>query len=225
MRTERAYLPGLLIAVVLLADPATSKAQSARATRADAAASIGWLYLDTRVGRPGDQTRWDGGLYGGVSAGWYWSHNLKTEVEVGAAAEAHGYGNELVARDGRMLSRFRHTTTQRNALAISQQYQFGQNAWFHPHVALGGAIALDTRTEYYEAIFDYFDPNRAPGDPVEPARVDGPDRVTTFRPFIAIGFKAYVTRRAFMRSDLRAAGTTGRGVDEVQLRVGFGIDL
>ena len=225
MRTHRTYISGLLLAAGLLAYPGNTAAQTPRATRADAAAHIGWLYLDTRVGRSGDQARWDGDLYGGVSAGWYWTENLKTEIEAGGAGEAHGYGNELVVRDGRILSRFRHTTTQRNTVAISQQYQFGRNAWFHPHVALGGAIAFDTRTEYYEAIFDYFDPNRPPGVPVEPARVDGPERVTTFRPFVAVGFKTYVTRRAFMRSDLRVAGTTGRGVDEVQLRVGFGIDF
>jgi len=181
--------------------------------------------MDTRVGRPGDQARWDGALYGVVSAGWYWTDNWKTEIEAGGAGETHGYGNEVVVRDGRILGRFRHTTTQRNTLAIAQQYQFGRNAWFHPHVAVGGSIAFDTRTEYYDPIFDFFDPNRAPGEPVEPARVDGPERVTTFRPYVAVGFKAYVTQRAFMRSDLRVGGTTGRGVDEVVLRIGFGIDF
>ena len=55
--------------------------------------------------------------------------------------------------------------------------------------------------------------------------MDGPDRVTTFRPFFGLGAKAYVSSRAFVRSDLRVAGTTGRGVDEVMVRVGFGIDF
>jgi hypothetical protein len=191
----------------------------------DVAGNIGWVHLDTRVGRPGDQSRWDNALFGGVTAGWYWTDHLKTEIEAGGASEAQGHGNEIVVRDGRIVSRFRQTTTQRNTLAIAQQYQFGRNAWFHPHVSVGAAVAFDTRTEYYDPIYDYFDPNRGSNEPIEPAHVDGPDRVTTFRPFFGLGAKAYVSSRAFVRSDLRVAGTTGRGVDEVMVRVGFGIDF
>ena len=205
--------------------PAGLAAQSPPTQRMDVAANVGWLYLDTRVGRPGDQARWDNAVYGGVTAGWYWTDHLKTEVEAGGATEAQGYGNEIVVRNGRILSQFRQTKTQRNTLSIAQHYQFGRNAWFHPHVGIGAAVAFDTRTDYYDPIFDYFGPTRGPDNPVERERVEGPARVTTFRPFVTIGFKAYVGSRAFVRSDLRIAGTTGRGVDEALARVGFGIDF
>lgn len=191
----------------------------------DAAANIGWLHLDTRVGRAGDQARWDNTLVGGISAGWYWTDHVKTEIEVGGASEAQGFGNEIAVRNGRIVSQFRQTRTRRKIVSVAQHYQFGRNVWFHPHVATGAAVAFDERTEYYDPIFDFFDPNRSSNDPVEPARVEGPSRVTTFRPFFSVGAKAYVTPRAFVRSDLRVAGTTGRGIDEVMARFGFGFDF
>jgi len=79
---------------------ATPQAQSRTTPSADLAASLGWLYLDTRVGRPGDQARWDGTLHGGITAGWYWTDNLKTEIEAGGASEAQGFGNEIVQPPG-----------------------------------------------------------------------------------------------------------------------------
>lgn len=215
----------LSTAGLLLALPGQAAAQAPGTQRGDIAASIGWLYLDTRVGRPGDQARWDGAGYGGVTAGWYWTDNWKTEIDAGGAGEAQGYGNEIITVGGRPFYRFRQTLTQRKAVGISQQYQFGRNAWFHPHVAAGGSMAFDTRTDRYDPVFDFYDPGRPAGLPLEPARTEGPTRVTTFRPHISAGFKAYVTQRAFVRSDVRVSGTTGRGVDEVLARIGFGIDF
>ena len=211
--------------MTLLWMPATAAAQPAPTRRMDVAASIGWLHLDTRVGRAGDQARWDSAFVGGVSAGWYWTDHLKTEIDAGGATEAQGFGNEIVVRDGRILNRFRQTRTQRTMLAVSQQYQFGRNAWFHPHVAAGVAVAFDRRTDYYDPIFDFFDPNRSRNEPLEPARTEGPSTVTTFRPFFGVGAKAYIASHAFVRSDLRVGGTTGRGIDEVIARIGVGFDF
>ena len=46
---------------------------------------------------------------------------------------------------------------------------------------------------------------------------------TEVRPFVATGFKAYMTQRAFFRSDVRVG--VRDGVDEVLLRFGFGVDF
>ena len=216
------WTAGVALALGLTA--AAAEAQTTPVVRGDVTASIGWLGFDTRTPRrPGDQKQWDGTLYGGLSAGWYWTDHFKTEVELGAAQEAHGFGFELVNVDGRILNRYRRSTVDRRILGLSQQYQYGRNAWFHPHVAFGVSIAFDRRTDYYDPLVNYTVPGYRE---VEPARTEGPLRSTSVRPFLGGGFKAYLSPRAFFRMDARlGGGTAKRGLDEALARIGFGIDF
>jgi hypothetical protein len=219
------YLGFLLVAAAMLAVPVESAAQAAPRQRGDVTASFGWLYLDTQVERAGNRTPRDNTLYGGVAAGWYWTEHLKTEIEAGAGTEGEGYGNDVLTRNGRIVSRFHRGTVQRKSIGIAQQYQFGRNAWFHPHVAAGVTLDFDTRTHQYDAIVDFFDPTRPGGSVIEPARTEGPIRSTTLRPHVGAGFKAYVSQRAFFRADVRVGGFTSHGVDDVLARIGFGFDF
>jgi hypothetical protein len=217
--------PGGLLLLFCLAG-GTAEAQSAPPARADVTATIGWLGLDTGQRQFGDD-EWDGTFVGALSAGWYWTDHLKTEVEAGAVSEAEGFGSVSTRTEGQFSTRYRRSTVQRNAIGISQQYQFGRNAWFHPHVAAGVSIAFDTRLDHYDPTYG-FDPVSRTSSIIEPGRTEGPMRTTTVRPFLAGGFKAYVTPRVFVRSDVRAGvGTRGvaRGIDELLARIGMGIDF
>jgi hypothetical protein len=58
---------------------------------------------------------------------------------------------------------------------------------------------------------------------VEPERREGPATRQRATAFAAAGFKAYVARRGFFRSDLRVAFTDR--VEDVTVRFGFGVDF
>ena len=62
-----------------------------------------------------------------------------------------------------------------------------------------------------------------PGRVLAPERVEGPRTEVKVTPFVATGFKAYVTPRAFFRSDIRFGIRSG--IDDVLIRAGFGIDF
>jgi hypothetical protein len=62
-----------------------------------------------------------------------------------------------------------------------------------------------------------------PGRVILPEQREGPRTEVSVRPFLATGFKAYMTPRGFFRSDIRV-GFRG-GADQVLLRFGFGIDF
>lgn len=218
-------MPGIGLQLLLLClSGGAVEAQTAPTARADVTVTAGWMGLDTGVPRLGNDD-WDGTLSGGVSAGWYWTDHVKTEIEIGAAGEAEGFGSEVTRIDGRDVHRLRRSTLDRRAIGVMQQFQYGRNAWFHPHVAAGISVAFDTRMDHYEPAFGY-DPVTRRSHVIEPARTEGPIRTTTVRPFLAGGFKAYLTPRVFVRTDVRAGGGGAtRGIDELIARVGLGIDF
>jgi len=109
----------------------------------------------------------------------------------------------------------------RRTVGVSQQYQFFHNVWFHPHVAAGVNITRVRQRDDPSRIYLY--------DPVtgtsrfEPPRAGTERTSVTANPFIAIGYKAYLSDRAFFRNDLRIAFRGGP--NETVLRLGFGFDF
>lgn len=51
----------------------------------------------------------------------------------------------------------------------------------------------------------------------------GPTTTLRVRPCLETGFKAYMTPRAYFRGDMRVL--VHKGIDEVLLRCGFGVDF
>ena len=78
---------GLLLLAGIVAIPEAAEAQATARPRGDVAANLGWLYIDTGVERAGNRTPRDNTLYGGVTAGWYWTDHFKTEIEAGGGSE------------------------------------------------------------------------------------------------------------------------------------------
>jgi hypothetical protein len=209
----------LAVALVTAASEASAQ-PGPRLVRGDLSGSAGWLSAGTLINSPRDSRDWHSSLFGVVSAGWYWTDNLKTEIDVGAGTQAYAYGFQYVVVDGRQAYRNSNYTFSRRILGISQQYQFFRNAWFHPHVAAGANLTWERATErFHTALVDSLgDPRGLPA-----AGIEGPNTTFTARPFVATGFKAYMTPRSFFRSDLRVR--FHGGPDESQLRFGFGIDF
>jgi hypothetical protein len=83
-------------------------------------------------------------------------------------------------------------------------------------------LAWDRRNDYTQPIFG-FDPVTRTSRQLEPAHLEGPVTDYVARPFVGAGFKAYMTRRAFFRGDLRVGFKNE--IDETLLRFGFGVDF
>ena len=114
----------------------------------------------------------------------------------------------------------RRELSRRN-VGVSQQYQFFRNAWFHPHLAAGVHLAWERRTDHTQPIFGYNPVTGTSGQ--EAPRSFAPETKFVVRPFVGAGFKAYMTRQAFFRSDLRIGFRSG--IDEARLQFGFGADF
>jgi hypothetical protein len=217
VKTLHCFL-GLALAAVFLS--VGEAAAQAPLVHCDVAASVGWLRARTTDASPGDYADWHSSLFGAASAGWYWTDNLKMEIDVGAGTRATAFRYRQITIDGRQNYLASETTFARRTLGISQQYQFFRNAWFHPHVAAGANLTWERTTEHFQAVAAFDSASRRV---LLPERTEGPRTEMTVRPFVAAGFKAYMTPRSFFRSDLRVA--FHGGADEALLRFGFGIDF
>lgn len=193
--------------------------------RADFHAVIGWQNLRRNTGddRFGSYNNWANGIfYGGAGAGWHWTDHHKTQVDFGAGTRGDHYRYRAVSINGAQGSEVSHVRVQQQSLALSQQYQFYRNQWFHPRLGLGVDIARETLTEDFQPLTVY-DPVSRTSRLIAPARTEGPTHRLVARPFGEAGFKAYMTRRSFFTTDMRLMFRDG--IDEVLFRLGFGIDF
>ncbi|HET7694972.1 MAG TPA: hypothetical protein VFK57_04635 [Vicinamibacterales bacterium] len=191
----------------------------------DVYAVTGWQNL--RLDRTGDFDRPDHNwvhaiLFGGAGGGWYWTDHLKTQVDVGVGTPAHQYRYRSRTINGSPTSEISRVRITRPSVSLSQQYQFFRNQWFHPRLGIGIDIARETRTEHYDPIWG-FDPVSRVTRELAPARKEGPEHSTVVRPFGELGFKAYMTRRAFFTGDMRLM--VRGGIDQALFRAGFGVDF
>ncbi len=210
------------VMVVMLSSLGSAGAQpAAPLVRADVLGTLGWLNVDK-----GDIASYDNwyhdSLFAGASVGWYWTDHLKTELDAGESTDAEVYRFEPVQVGPNTIyvnSRAKVGTTR---VAVSQQYQFFRNAWFHPHLAAGIDWTWERTREEFEPAF-FYDPGSRQPQAVLPGRSTARHTTVRVRPFAAAGFKAYMTPRAFFRSDVRLA--LRGGVDEVLWRFGLGVDF
>jgi hypothetical protein len=190
--------------------------------RGDAAAFIGWLNAQKPGAQTDLQSDWyHRGVYAGGAAGWYWTDHLRTEIEIGASNSARLWTYRTVVVDNLPTFSGARLTVGTRRVAIGQQYQFFRNVWFQPHVGAGVDLSWETVTGQAEPIIAY--PEQGPPRQITPAKEIGPETRRRIRPFGEIGFKAYMTRRGFCRGDMKIAGRGG--VQDVQLRFGFGVDF
>jgi opacity protein-like surface antigen len=190
--------------------------------RGDAHFVIGWQNLHKEQPQQHYNDWLNAIFYGGAGAGWYWTENLKTQVDFGAGTQGHQYRYAYTVTNGQTTSSSSRVDIRQQSLAVAQRYQFFRNQWFHPHVGAGVDIARETTTEQYQSVVLYDNATRT-STQITPARTEGPDHRMIVRPFAETGFKAYMTRRTFFTGDTRVMFRTG--IDEVLFRFGFGVDF
>lgn len=200
-----------------------ASAQNAPAViRGDAAVTIGWLAADSHSSGEFNRGNWIDSFYGAGSAGWHWTDNLKTEVDFGAGTESRVFRPEQAVIDGHAAYYTVESRFRRRTLGVSQQYQFFHNVWFHPQVAVGANFTWQRERETPEPIYIY-DAVTQQSRFLTRIPSDGMRTTLQVNPFLALGYKAYVSERAFFRNDLRIAFRGG--IDETTLRIGLGFDF
>jgi outer membrane protein with beta-barrel domain len=205
-----------LIAAALLAfAPAAARAQAdPPLTGFDVSASVGLFAADRSGGGTDGASSWSSGLFRGVSAGYYWTDHLKTEVAFAAPGQtdAYSYSSRQLPNRVTVLTEDERTFTA-TRVSLAQAYQFGRNAMFHPYAVAGvdvdrEQVALERRVLVGSTLA-----------PVE----DSSATTVRARAFAGAGFKAYVSERAFFRGDFTF--DLASQVQQIAWTAGFGVDF
>jgi hypothetical protein len=221
VKTLHALLTGALLLTPAVQVGAQTPASSPVA-RADAYGVVSWL----NVQKPGID-RYDDwlnqlGTFGG-GFGWYWTDNLKTEIdaEVSSTTERELYSVDVV--DGRQIFSESDLRFSTRHLSIGQQYQFFRNVWFHPHLTAGVDLAWEMTERREGGVLNIVDPVARRSETVIQPETTTHRTELIARPYTGLGFKAYMSPRSFFRMDMRFI--LKDGVDEVLMRFGFGVDF
>ena len=209
--------PGLAVAQESSSAPVAKASED----RFDAAGYIAWLRAN-RGGIGGQTFRdWFATPRLSLGIGRYWTQHLKTEAELAIT----GQGNlvsfeELESEPAVSRYLYRDHTYRIRTLSFVQAWQFRRNAWIHPF--LGAGIDVDWERRTVETSLQVSD-NRA-----EPAftvvALPRETRTEVIPRAVAVaGLKAYLTRSAFFRTDVRASFR--ESVDQVAWRFGIGWDF
>jgi opacity protein-like surface antigen len=191
----------------------------------DVTALLGWRGVRLIADRQYDRVDYDHRLLAGVLVGRHWTTHVKTEIEIGATPDSDVVTFAQTAFDVPGYSsrpyiytshRFRDTV-----FSLAGLYQFGVDAWFHPHAGAGVEIARtrDDITITRQTL--------SVGNTPQQIVIAEPDsqstRTITTRAFLTTGFKAYANERVFVRGDLRVAA--GQAPANVSARFGVGFDF
>jgi hypothetical protein len=190
-------------------------------TRADAMGTIAWFNAD-KGGLDRYNDWYNRSIYGGASFGWYWTDNLKTEIDGGVSSkvelEVYNFSN-INNRTIQSESTY-HFATRR--IAFGQQYQFYRNVWFHPFVAAGVDLTWE-RINQEDGLETVFDSTTRQTQITHFEVVHPPRTELRTRPFATFGFKTYMTPRSFFRTDMKLVFRGG--LDELLMRFGIGVDF
>jgi hypothetical protein len=214
-------LCGAIVLCVLTTASGEAQTAAREAARPDIAGMVGWQNVNkSELGSYNDW--YNRAVHGAVTFGWHWSPHLKTELEASASTREEFYASTETVINGIRTYVTSEYEFQTRRLTLSQQYQFGENAWFHPHLAAGVDFNWETQDRFDRDVHLY-DPVTRQNSIVGRA-VRHPERTELHvRPLAAAGFKAYMTPRSFVRSDLRVVA--GRRIEDVIVRFGFGVDF
>ncbi len=189
-------------------------------TRWDVAAHVTWLGEH----RPAESFQWDrwfGVASGGGSIGFYWTSHLKTEFDLFTSSEGEAYSVEFIPVPGLTSPLFveREHQVRFTTASAGLTNQFFENAWFHPFVSAG--LELVREREHIETLPLPVPPR---GPTVSPAAEEETRVRYSGRPYLATGFKVYLSDHAFIRTDIRTSWSSD-GLAALGWRSGVGVDF
>jgi hypothetical protein len=155
-----------------------------------------------------------------VDGGYYWTTHLKTDVSVSTSNQWQDY--ETVRFNVAGIPNayaFDEITRQFISVSPAVTWQFRENQFMHPYVSGGVRIGL-----LHEHLVRQAETLRSGtlGYTVTP--LDERRTEVVARPFLAGGFKSYVSRRVFARTEARLAFAHD-GIRQVSVVAGIGVDF
>jgi len=187
----------------------------------DAAGYVGWFRAN-RGGIGGQTFRdWFSTPRLSLGIGHYWTEHLKTEAELAITGQGRLVSfEELESEPDVSRYLYRDHTYSVSTLSLVQAWQFRRNAWVHPF--LGAGIDIDWERRTVETSLQVSDNRTEPVFTVVTLPRETRTEVVP-RAVAVAGLKAYLTRNAFFRTDVRASFR--ESVDQVAWRFGIGLDF
>jgi len=225
---HRAFVVCLAIAAsVSLANAQSRPLQTSRSLvpaafpRWDASGSLGMLSISTGDTGGSPWRTWEQKLEYRADVGRYWTTHLRTELSVGSSNRWDEYEVTPFPAAGVAAPVYAYTDVERRLTTVAPAvtWQFRENSFMHPYVS--GGVTLGILHEHRVRTPDAY---RFGGQSGAIPPLD--ERTTTLlaRPFLAGGFKSYVSRSTFVRTETRvAAGPTG--VRQLSMVAGIGFDF
>jgi hypothetical protein len=214
-------LAGALAAPVAAQD-ATGQARTLKPAtfpRWDAGFSLGLLNLTDTESRNTWGT-WHQKAEYRADVGYYWTTHLKTDVAVSATNGWTEYDLVRVAVPG-VPNATAYDDFERRLVMVAPAvtWQFRENTFMHPYVSGGVRIGLLNEHQVRES-----GTYRSGGISYTVAGFDQRRTDVLVRPFVAGGFKSYVSRSVFARTEARLAFAQD-GVRQVSVVAGIGVDF
>jgi len=215
-------LAGVLAAA--LAAPAAAQDTSrslkpATFPRWDLGASIGSLNV-TNTEIASSWATWHQKAEFRVDGGYYWTTHLKTDVSVSTSNQWEDYETVRFNVPG-IPNAYAYDEITRQFISVSPAvtWQFRENQFMHPYVSGGVRIGL-----LQEHLVRQGGTLRSGtlGYTVTP--VDERRTEVVARPFLAGGFKSYISRSVFARTEARLAFAQD-GIRQVSVVAGIGVDF
>jgi hypothetical protein len=187
--------------------------------RWDASGSIGFLGVESSDTRQ-SWNSWDEKAEFRFDLGRYWTTHLKTDVALSASQGWQDYESVALSVPGVPRAyAYYNIDRQLFNVAPAVTWQFRENTFMHPYVSGGVKIGLLQEHRYNEADTYRFGTITYTVPPVD-------ERTTTVlvRPFVAGGFKSYISRSVFVRTEGRLAFAQD-GARQASAIIGVGIDF
>lgn len=187
--------------------------------RWDAGGSIGLLTVTSTESR----NSWNGWDQRGeyrFDLGRYWTTHLKTDVAVTTSNMWSDWRSEVLPVPG-VSTAYAYTQIDRRLFGVAPAvtWQFRENSFMHPYVSGGVKVSLLDEHSFRDVSTQRSGPisYQVPG-------LDERHTLVLARPFVAGGFKSYVNRSVFVRTEGRVAFAQD-GVRQVSAIVGVGVDF
>lgn len=186
--------------------------------RLEITAQAGWLGVSS-PGITSWNERYDAAA-GVLSAGYYFTPNVKFEVGLAQSGSGRFYSNQAIDVPDAAYQQYvsEHHTVTATTASPAIVYRFLENRWVHPF--LGGGAHVMRETQRVERARQAI-PLRTGGSRIVPAS-NGTITTIRARPFAGGGADFFVSERAFIRTELqlvsdadgvRSRWTAGVGVN------------
>jgi hypothetical protein len=224
----RRALIGLLLAVAAASQtaaqtPSTPPLRSivpAVFPRWDVSGSLGMLNISTAdSGR--SWRGWDQRFEYRADLGRYWTTHARTELSVGTSNGWEDYDVAPFPVPGVAAPIYAATDIERRLTTVAPAFtwQFRENSFLHPYIS--GGVKLGILEEHRVRTPDLY--RFGPQGVLVPPLDERTTRVLA-RPFAAGGFKSYLSRSVFVRTEGRV-GVGPSGPRQVSILAGVGFDF